>query len=220
MSDDPGRSVRRPLDPLERFSEILFGLIMVLTFTGSISAASAGREEIRTMLFGALGCNLAWGIVDGIMYLLSILGERGRSLVTLKAVRGANDAARARRLIADALPSVVAGAVRPEDLEAMRRKLAELPEPPARPRLRREDLLGALAVCVLVFLCTFPVVIPFLFMHSALRALRLSNGIAIGMLFVAGRSWGKYAGYRPWRSGLWMVLLGLLLVGITMALGG
>ena len=55
--------MRRVLTPNERISEVLFGLIMVLTFTGSLSVAEAGREDIRTMLIGALGCNLAWGLI-------------------------------------------------------------------------------------------------------------------------------------------------------------
>jgi hypothetical protein len=49
------RSSKRVLDPIDRVSEVLFGLIMVLTFTGSLSVAEAGRESIRTMLIGALG---------------------------------------------------------------------------------------------------------------------------------------------------------------------
>jgi hypothetical protein len=52
------------LDPVSRTSEILFGLIMVLSFTCSISAASVGREDIRELLISALGCNTAWGIID------------------------------------------------------------------------------------------------------------------------------------------------------------
>jgi hypothetical protein len=52
----------RILDPLSRISEILFGLIMALTFTGTLSAVTADREEIRTLLFGAIGCNVAWGL--------------------------------------------------------------------------------------------------------------------------------------------------------------
>jgi len=220
MSDDPTRTPRRFLDPVDRFSEVLFGLIMVLTFTLSLSAASAGREEVRTMLFGALGCNLAWGIVDGIMYILSTLGERGQSLLTLKALRKTADPAAARRLIGDALPRAVASVIRPEELDAIHRKLQDLPEPPARPRLNREDLLGAVAVCILVFFCTFPVTIPFIFMSDPMRALRLSNGIAIAMLFMTGHSLGRHAGYRPWRMGLSMVGLGIVLVAITMALGG
>ena len=58
------RISKRVLEPIERVSEVLFGLIMVLTFTGSLSVAEAGREDVRTMLIGALGCNLAWGIID------------------------------------------------------------------------------------------------------------------------------------------------------------
>ena len=61
MSEQTTQRSKGLLDPIERLSEVLFGLIMVLSFTGSLSAATAGREEIRTMLFGAIGCNLAWG---------------------------------------------------------------------------------------------------------------------------------------------------------------
>src|SRR5204863_508677 len=50
-------SSRRVLEPIERISEVLFGVIMVLTFTGSLSVAEAGREDVRTMLIGAIGCN-------------------------------------------------------------------------------------------------------------------------------------------------------------------
>ncbi|MFL5250402.1 MAG: hypothetical protein ACJ79V_21460, partial [Myxococcales bacterium] len=76
--------MERPLDPVERISESLFGLIMVLTFTCSISAADPGREEVRAMLFGAIGCNLAWGAIDAIMYLMACLAERGHELFTLR----------------------------------------------------------------------------------------------------------------------------------------
>src|SRR5262245_28378312 len=70
MSEAWLESSKRPLEPIDRISEVLFGLIMVLTFTGSLSVAEAGHEDIRTMLIGALGCNLAWGVIDGILYLM------------------------------------------------------------------------------------------------------------------------------------------------------
>ncbi len=69
----------RVLEPVERLSEILFGLIMALTITGAVSVVTADRFEVRTMLFAALGCNLAWGIIDAGMYLMARLGERGRN---------------------------------------------------------------------------------------------------------------------------------------------
>lgn len=221
-SSKPGaREKRRPvLDPTERFSEILFGLIMVLTFTGSLSAAESGRQEVRTMLIGALGCNLAWGIVDAIFYLMNTLGLRGHGLVVLRRLRRAPDPATAHALIAEALPPVVASVLRPEDLETLRQRLDTLPALPRRAPLERDDFRGALGVFLLVFLSTFPVTIPFFFMQDAMRALRISNGIAIVLLFWGGYRLAGFMGTRPWRTGLAMVVIGMVLVGLTIALGG
>jgi hypothetical protein len=211
---------KHPLDPIDRFSEILFGLIMVLTFTGSISAAESGREEIRTLLFAAIGCNLAWGIVDGVMYLFTSMSERGRSILALRRVRETSDAAAAHRVICDALPPVVASVMREPELEQIRMRLLELPAPPERARLTRGDFRNALGVLLLVFLSTFPVVIPFIVMSNATRALRVSNAIAVAMLFIIGYWLGRYMGHKPWRLGGIMVVVGLVLVGVTIALGG
>src|SRR6058998_2791795 len=109
MSNEHTKSSKRVLEPHERISEVLFGLIMVLTFTGSLSVAEAGRENIRTMLIGALGCNLAWGIIDGVLYMMGCVADRGRGLLMFHAVRKATDPKEARRIIADVLPSLVAG---------------------------------------------------------------------------------------------------------------
>ena len=220
MSDDTTRSSRRVLDPVDRVSEVLFGLIMVLTFTGSLSVAEAGRDDVRTMLIGALGCNLAWGIIDGILYLMGSLAEKRRGLVALRAVRQATDPQEAQRLVAETLPPVVASVLRPAELEAVRQRLSEVPEPPDGASLAKDDWLGGLAVFLVVFVSTFPVVIPFIVMHNAVPALRVSNAIAIVMLFVAGTVYGRNVGGRPWLTGLAMVLLGGLLAALTMALGG
>ena len=193
---------------------------MVLTFTGSLSVAEAGRDDVRTMLIGALGCNLAWGIIDGVLYLMGCLAEKGRGLLTFRAVRRAADPKEAQRVIADALPSVVASVLEPVEMESLYRRLKQLPEPPDRVRLRKDDWLGAVGVFLLVFLCTFPVVIPFIFMHNAGPALRVSNAIAIVMLFLTGYAFGRMTGRHPWLVGISMVVLGLILVGLTMALGG
>ena len=210
----------RVLDPIDRVSEILFGLIMVLTFTGSLSVAEAGREDVREMLIGALGCNVAWGIIDAMLYLMGILAEKGRGLITFLAVRRAVDPQEAQRYIAGALPPVVASVLEPAELESIRQRLARLPEPPARARLAKDDWLGAIGVFVLVFLSTFPVAIPFIFMQDAGPALRVSNAIAIAMLFLLGWTFGSMTGRRPWLVGIAMVAIGVMLVGMTIALGG
>ena len=89
VSDAAG--TRSALEPTERIAEVLFGLIMVLTFTGSLSVAEADRAEVRTMLVGALGCNLAWGIIDAVFYLMGIMLAKGGGLLTFRAVRQATD---------------------------------------------------------------------------------------------------------------------------------
>ena len=210
----------RLLDPIDRFSEILFGLIMVLTFTGSISAAESGREAIRTMLFASIGCNLAWGIVDAVMYLFESVAERGRGIQSLRTVREAADPHAAHAVIRDAVPPLIATVLHEPELETLRRRLSELSDAPQSPRATKDDYRAAIAVFLLVFLSTFPVVIPFIVMSDATRALRVSNVIAIAMLFVIGHRLGRYMGHHPWRWGVAMVLIGSALVGITIALGG
>jgi VIT1/CCC1 family predicted Fe2+/Mn2+ transporter len=220
MPDDSTKSSKRVLEPYERISEVLFGLIMVLTFTGSLSVAGADRAQVRTMLVGALGCNLAWGIIDGVLYLMGCLSDKGRGIRTLRALQTAAAPEEAHRVIAGALPPMVAATLGPAEYESMRQKLAQLPEPPSRPRLGKGEWLGALAVFFWVFFATFPVAIPFIFMNDVGRAMRVSNAIAVALLFLTGYAFGRVAEYRPWLTGLAMVVLGGVLVALTMALGG
>src|SRR5262249_31460371 len=172
------------------------------------------------MIIGALGCNLAWGIIDAGMYLMSCLEERGRIFLTFRAIRQAASHEDARRVIADALPVSLASVLSPDELDAIGEKLSLLPESPARPRLTKEDVLGALCVGLLVFLSTFPVVAPFLFIEKVAPALRISNVIAIVMLFLCGYAFALATGLRPWPTGLVMVALAGALVAIAIALGG
>ena len=220
MPNEHAMPRKRPLDPYDRVSEVLFGLIMVLTFTGSLSVAQAGRDDVRAMLIGALGCNLAWGIIDAALYLMGCLAEKGQGLLTFRAVRGASDPQQAQRLIAEALPPVVASVLTASELGSLRQRLQELPEPPRRARLGKDEWRGAVGVFLLVFLATFPVVIPFIVVQRASAAMRMSNAIAILLLFVTGYAFGRITGHRPWLVGIAMVILGSLFVGLTILLGG
>jgi hypothetical protein len=214
------RKSKRVLEPIDHVSEILFGLIMVLTFTGSLSVAEVGREDVREMLIGALGCNVAWGIIDAVFYLMACLAEKGGNLAAFQTVRKTTDRELAQRVITDALPPAVASVLTPAELDQVRVRLQQLPEPPRRTRLDKNDWRGAFGSFLLVFLSTFPVTIPFMVMSDAVRAMRVSNGIAIVLLFVAGYAFGKISGRHPLVFGVGMVVFGLALVGMTIALGG
>ena len=173
----------RVLDPIERVSEVIFGLLMAMTFVGALSVATAGREEIRTMMLTALGCNLAWGLADAVMYLVRTVTERTRRRVMLARLRGGADAATGRALVADALPPRIADAAGSEGLELLRRRLAELPALPVAPHLGTDDFKGALGVFLLVVAATFPVVVPFMLFDRV--ALAMSG--RVGGLARAGR---------------------------------
>jgi hypothetical protein len=220
MTFERSKQSHRLLDPVDRVSEILFGLIMVLTSTNTLSVATAGRADIGTMIWGALGCNLAWGIIDAALYVMGCLNERGRDLLMLRAVRQPVSPEQAQRLISDELPASLASVLSPGEAAAMRQKLTQLPEPPARLSLTMDDALSAAGICLLVFVSTFPVVIPFLFIGEVQPALRLSNAIAIAMMFVCGYVFAQCTGLRPWPTGLLMVAIGCAMVGVAIALGG
>ena len=214
------RTVKRVLEPAERIAEVLFGLIMVLTFTGSLSVAEAGRADVRSMVVGALGCNLAWAVIDGIFYLMGCLAEKGRNLATYKAVLGAKTPEQARRLIAGALPAVVVQLLTVDELDRLRERALGLPEPPTHVRLDRRSWLGAWAVFLLVFLSTFPVALPFMFLENTSLAMRMSNTVALVMLFLAGYAYGRVIHRSPVAIGAVAVFIGLVIVTFTIALGG
>ena len=190
----------RVLDPIDRISEVLFGLFMVLTFTGTLSVLDSGRDEVRSMLVAAIGCNIAWGFVDGVMYVLRNLVARGHKARLVQAVRGASRPKQAHRLIGGEI-GALAGALGTTELERLRQWIVAQPEQNLPVvRVTGLDMRGAVAVFLLVFLSTFPVVLPFVLIADPGTAKRVSAAVAIVMLFLCGHAWGRYAGLRPWRT--------------------
>ncbi|KJZ37013.1 VIT1/CCC1 transporter family protein [Pseudomonas sp. B21-040] len=209
----------RILDPVDRVTEVIFGLLMAMTFTGTISVATSGQEAERTMMFAALGCNLAWGLADGVMYLLRALVDRTRKSTLFEKLARA-DAATGQALVAGALPSHVAAAAKTETLELLRSRLVEYPATSVQSGLGWEDFKGALGVFLLVVLSTFPLVIPFLLLEQTALAVRLSNLIGLVVLFIAGWILARYAGAKPWQGGIALAVTGALLIAAIIALGG
>jgi hypothetical protein len=218
----PGAETARApvLSPVDRISELLFGLFMALTFVGAVSVTDAGQGQIRSMFIAALGCNLAWGLVDAVMYLVRTVTERGRSLTLVRAVQAAPDAHAGRRLIEGSLSGLASGLVSAAEIEVIRGRIVALTSLPARPRLNLQDFLAALAIFLIVVASTFPVVLPFVFIQDVGMAKNVSRAIALAMLFFGGLALGRYAGYGSWKVGFMMAGLGTALVVAINALGG
>jgi len=220
MSTSNTQERTRLLSPIERTSEVWFGLIMVLTLTCSLSVAEAGHADVRQMLIDALGCNLAWGIIDGFMYLAAAFGDHGQTIAARRALQVASNESERRAVFEWAVPPTLNQVLTAEEIDGLTSRINQLPGPPRNPRLTCDDWKGALGVFLLVVLSTFPVVVPFIVFAEPLRALRTSNAIAIVLLFITGYKFGKYSGYRPWRMGAVVTLFAVALVAVTMRLGG
>ena len=213
-------SERGPLiDPVDRISEVLFGLIMAVTFIGALSIATAGREDVRTAIAAALGCNLAWGLVDAVMYLVRTMTTRTRNR-TLASRVASVDPETARQLIADTLPDDVASITGPDETEGMRQRLLAL-RTEKRSLLGPRDFAEALGVFLWVVAATFPVAVPFLLTDDVALAMRISQGTTLVMLFIAGLALGRYAGHpKPFRTGIFAAAFGAALIAAVKALGG
>ena len=220
MQNNGEQKRARVLNPVERVTEVIFGLLMAMTFTGTISVATAGQEAERTMMIAALGCNLAWGLADAMMYLLRTLTERTRTRTLLASLCGGADAATGQALIAKALPPGLAAAAGTDGLELLRRRLVEYPDMSVKPRLGWDDFKGALGVFLLVVASTFPLVVPFLLLDQTDLAIRVSNLVGLGVLFLAGWMLARYAGAKPWQGAMALAVTGAVLITAIIALGG
>ncbi len=209
-----------PLDPIDRQSEVMFGLLMTLTFTGTMSVALGTGATVRDILAAALGCNIAWGIVDAAVYLLTTATERARSRAQALAIRAAPDP-EARAQLRALLPGQSGTVMSDEQAGIILAWMRD--NPPghyAGPVLRRSDFRAAFQVFLLVTGATFPPILPFVLVDSVPLAMRLSNAVALGMLVVIGwRLDQQMQGERPLMR--WLIpLTGSVLVAVTVALGG
>jgi hypothetical protein len=213
--------IQRYLDPAGRLGEILFGLIMALGFTGAVRL---GLEEAdnHALFIGIFGCNLAWAIVDGVMFVLTALFERGRKARLFREVLNAATEEAALQQIGEELDGPLVALTTPQErlqlhgwvLTILRR------EEPESLGVNREDLLGGVAVALVIVLATFPIVVPYLVVSDPNLAVRISNAIALTLLFLLGAWWGRIVGGRPFRIAAGLTLIGVVLVLITIVLGG
>jgi hypothetical protein len=207
------------LDPVERVSEMCFGLFMALTFVGAVSALG-GSDTPAAMFAAALGCNLAWGMVDAVMYLVRTLTERGKRLTLAIMLRDHPDPATAVKALREALPESMQAILEDRELESVRARFAAAVELPDRPRLSRDDLMGALGIFLIVVATTFPIALPFVVMDNAKAALVVSRILTLAMLFGGGIALGRYSGWGGWKAGFAMMALGVALTAAIIALGG
>jgi VIT1/CCC1 family predicted Fe2+/Mn2+ transporter len=207
--------------PENRIAEVICGLIMVLSFTATTSGTFEGTTP-HALLIAVIGCNIAWGVVDGVTYILGNLLNRGaRSRLILALQRDHNDG-RANALLKARIDSVIGDALTPQQCQQIQQWVIEgVGGVQAEPvRIRRDDLLTGLACFLIVFGAALPVLVPFILIENEAIALRACNGLILAMLFAMGWRWAGFANMSRIKAGLSLLGVGLVLVVITVALGG
>ena len=215
--------LHRNLGPLDTLAELIFGLLMVLTFT--LGARLLGPEELvdgRELLIAAIGCNIAWGIIDGFLFLLGRVFERRRIASFCAGLAALGDQQAGLDHLRTELSNDLADIGNTNDRERFYASiLAATKLHPSMPvRVTREDLRGAALVFLLVVATAIPAAVPFLIIGDPYVALRVSNGILAALLFVAGYWWGRHIGASPFLSGALIMSIGVVLVLVAIPLGG
>ena len=216
--------VNRYLDPATSLAEIMFGLIMTLTFTlgAGIIIQDEGREGARQLLIAVIGCNVAWGIIDGALYIMNEMFGRGRIRRLTQAVQATRDDRDAVTVVAGELDGLIEEISDRSEREALYLRIAThlRSRSSASTGIEKADVMGAFASFWLVTLTSVPAAIPFLFIDDAFLALRISNAILLGLLFVTGYLWSRYTLGNPWVAGFCFLVGGAALVAVAIALGG
>ncbi len=223
--------LERLIDPIDVLSEVIFSILILLTFTlafmiirkPDILALPSDSGAVNELLVGIFGAILAWGVIDGVMYALISLFERGEKHRLLRNIQLAESDEEAVEAIADELEYIL----EPISEESVRQKLylsvhEHLRGSQAQPvGFTRDDLTGALGHIIVAILAVLPSLAPlFLLQQNIVLAIRVSNIVSFVVLFIVGYRWGKYTGANPWKTGLLLTGVAVAMVLIAIPLGG
>ncbi|NJM06419.1 hypothetical protein HC891_09845 [Candidatus Gracilibacteria bacterium] len=221
----------RLLDPIDDLAQTIYSVLIVLTFTlayqfivvrgeTSDQLTAQAIDDLRVAMIGAA---LAWGLIDGVMYILLEVLQRGERLRLLDRVQNAEDDETALAVIAAEFDYILEP-IASEDKRRIvhRATLEQLRESKPQPLgLKQADFAGAIGSVLIAVVVIIPSLVPlFVLRDNYLFALRASNLVSFIVLFWAGYRWGKYTGANPWRLGLLLMGVGALMVGIAIPLGG
>jgi VIT1/CCC1 family predicted Fe2+/Mn2+ transporter len=223
---DRGATIVSPLTylkPNESLSVFIAALIVVLSSTLAASTVSDGQEGASAALIAAIGVNAAWGLVNAVLYMMGRTFDSNRRLRLGRAIASAPDETAAVAAIGGELDPSLASVTQVEDRDWLYRSIrismvhGRLP-----PRIGslRHNAFGAIEVFCVALAASFPAVLPLLLFGDPWLALRISNLVVVGLLFLAGYYWARYVHANPWLTGFGLTGIGLALVAVATLLGG
>jgi VIT1/CCC1 family predicted Fe2+/Mn2+ transporter len=219
------------LDPIDWLSETIFSILILLIYLLAFSIImrsgtpqqSISHENVNDMLVGVLSAVVAWGLIDGIMYALLSIFQRGESHRLLKDIQVARTEEEAVDIIAEDLDYMLEPITGENERKALYHSIFNhlRNSKPRNIGFKFEDFTGVLGHVFVAIIAVIPSLIPFLVLrHDYDLAIRLSFFVSFIVLFVAGYRWGMYTGASPWKTGLLLMSVAVGLVLIAILLGG
>jgi hypothetical protein len=219
------------LDPIDALSTIFFSILFALLFTlsyailiyhgaiGSNLSSGYGQE----LFLAILGAVTAWGIIDGVLYVLAEVLARSERYRLLQYIQTSDSEEEAATAIADELDFILEPITSDEQRHDLYHgMLAYLSQ--AEPQaigLQREDVVGAVAAALLSVVAVLPSLLPLLLVPDNFAlAIRISNVVSFLVIFATGYSWGIHTDTNPWKTGLLLASVCLAMVLVAMLLGG
>lgn len=214
--------VERYLDPTERLDEMLFALIMVLSITLGVGLAADKETSASQVVWAIVGCNLAWGLIDACMHIVTQLFDRSSKARLVEALCTSNNEAEQVATVGTVLDAPLAALTSADERRVLYLKIADRLRGATvqRTRVAPEDVYGGLAIVWLMVLATIPAIVPFMLITDRFVAARVSNALVLLTLFAVGFGFARLIHANPWMLGWSTALFGLAMVVIVVLLGG
>ena len=164
------------IDLIDWLSETTFSILIFLTFTLAfwlIGLSGAPKQyispaEVNELLIGALGAVVAWGMIDGIMYALFSVFERGERHRLVDDIQAARTSEETPEIIAEDMDYLLEPIIGEEERKVLFGNiLTHLQK--SKPRnigLKREDLTVALGHVLVAILAVISSAIPGVYLAS------------------------------------------------------
>lgn len=219
------------IDPIDRLSETVFSILILLTFTlafritrlSEATQQPVSQANVNELLIGAVGAVLAWGLIDGIMYALISMFQRGERHRLLRDIQTASSEQEALEVIAEDMDYLLEPITGEDERKALYSSIFThlRSSKPRKIGLKSDDFYGALGHVLVAVIAVIPSLLPLIiFRQDYDFAILISNIVSFIVLFIAGYYWGNYTGANPWKTGLLLMSVAIALVVIAIPLGG
>jgi VIT1/CCC1 family predicted Fe2+/Mn2+ transporter len=220
--------IKKYLSPSDRLTEIITSIIMTMAVIGATRIGiGANNNNFHVIFYAAIGCDIAWGMIDAVLYIFSELMDRGRHALFLKSVQAIQDKDKAIEFITKKVEEEMDPAIlehfNHEDRIQLSQKVVQFSSKmtPVNVHISKDDVFGAISIFVVVICTGLVLLIPFvLFSGDITFASRISEIIALILLFLIGYRWAKTTNRPKIQTGIIMALLGVVIDVIVILLGG